>query len=350
MIKRWLKMLTSPWIVHACLWMLVVVVIAFRVVVAGYEKPLSIDVGGDRFEVAKGSGLLQIAFQCEDRGWIGFPRFLAFYGRLFHYAGGLKAGEYRITPDMSLKNLLQKMLKGDVIIYQLTFVEGQTYRDYLQLLENTEGIVKTTTAGDESVLMKMMGENHKSPEGLLFPDTYFYQKGETDAEILKRAYHHLQEVLGREWAARAKDLPYQSPYDALIMASIIEKETAVEAERTKIAGVFVRRLQTGMRLQTDPTVIYGLGQDYTGNLTRQNLATPNPYNTYLNVGLPPTPIANPGEASIHAALNPEQGDALYFVATGEGRHHFSVTLDEHERAVDEFQRKRRADYRSAPVH
>lgn len=348
MSKDWLKKLTVAHIAHGLLWGAVVLCICLRILVAPLEEPLRV-AAGERFEVVKGSGLLQVARDFESKSWVMFPRFVAFYGRLLGYAGGLKAGEYAIEPGMTLKQLLAKMQKGDVIVYQLTFVEGQSFLDFLHTLKNTPAVTKTLLAYDAVNVLNALSIPHASPEGWLFPDTYFYEKGETDVAILKRAYNHMQQVLEKEWQVRAKDLPYTTPYEALIMASIVEKETAVEEERGTIAGVFVRRLQKGMRLQTDPTVIYGLGSEYNGNITRQHLTTPNPYNTYLNVGLPPTPIANPGVASIRAALNPSPGEVLYFVATGEGKHKFSVTLEEHEKAVDEYQRKRRPDYRSSPV-
>lgn len=336
-------------IIQLLLWGLVFLSVCVRILVAPYERPLPIASQGERFEVAKGAGLLQIAYQFEDKSWVAMPRLFTLYGQLFGYAEVIKAGEYQIVPGTTLKALLAKMKKGDVITYQVTFVEGQSYRDYLRILASTDGIKKTLATNDVDAVMKALGDTRSSPEGLLFPDTYFYEKGETDVDILKRAYRHMQDALTKEWVSRAEGLPYNSPYEALVMASIIEKESGVEAERERIAGVFVRRLQKGMRLQTDPTVIYGLGGEYNGNLTRQHLMTPNPYNTYLNTGLPPTPIANPGIASIRAAMNPEPGEVLYFVATGEGKHQFSITLEEHEKAVDEYQRKRRTDYRSAPT-
>lgn len=348
MSKAWLKKLTVGRIAHGLLWGAVALCVCLRILVAPLERPLQVT-AGERFEVAKGTGLLQIAHDFNERSWIAFPRFVTLYGRVFGYAGGLKAGEYAIEPRMTIKQLLGKMQKGDVIVYQLTFVEGQSFSDFLKTLQNTPDIAKTLSPYDAESVLKALSIPHASPEGWLFPDTYFYEKGETDVAILKRAYSRMQQVLEKEWQARARDLPYASAYEALIMASIVEKETAVEEERGKIAGVFVRRLQKGMRLQTDPTVIYGLGAEYNGNITRQHLITPNPYNTYLITGLPPTPIANPGGASIRAALNPEPGEVLYFVATGEGKHQFSVTLEEHEKAVDEYQRKRRSDYRSSPA-
>lgn len=349
MIKAWISTLTLPRMAHGLLWLLVLFLVIFRVLVAEYEKPLNIAENGERFTVEKGAGLLQVAYQLEARSWVSRPRFMTFYGKLFGYANGLKAGEYSIEPRASLKTLLRKIKTGDVIVYQVTLVEGQGYRDYLRLIAGIATIGKTLTVTNGDALLLALGVEHSSPEGLFFPDTYYYEKGESDVDILKRAYRHMDAVLNKEWTERAQGLPYATPYEALVMASIIEKESGAEAEREKIAGVFVRRLQKGMRLQTDPTVIYGLGSEYNGNLTRQHLISSTPYNTYLNTGLPPTPISNPGMASIHAALHPEAGELLYFVATGEGKHHFSVTLEEHEKAVDEYQKKRRIDYRSSPV-
>ena len=187
------------------------------------------------------------------------------------------------------------------------------------------------------------------PEGFFFPDSYHYARGATDWDIVQRAHAQMRAILEQEWQGRAEDLPYETPYEALIMASIIERETGLPAEREEIAGVFVRRLLLGMRLQTDPTVIYGLGSNFDGNLKRKHLADKgNPYNSYRHSGLPPTPIALPGRADIHAALHPAAGDTLYFVARGDGGHVFSATLAEHEQAVRKYQLRRKKNYRSSP--
>jgi UPF0755 protein len=197
--------------------------------------------------------------------------------------------------------------------------------------------------------MDKLGHAGVFPEGRFFPDTYRFVRGMTDADLLEKAYQRLDEVLAKEWNKRSADAPYTEPYQALIMASLVEKETGVPQERGQIAGVFVRRMQTGMLLQTDPTVIYGLGERYNGKLTRADLREATPYNTYMNAGLPPTPIAMVGREAIHAALNPVPGNSLYFVARGDGSHVFSNDLDAHNNAVREFQLKRRADYRSSPA-
>lgn len=197
--------------------------------------------------------------------------------------------------------------------------------------------------------MAKIGHPDVFPEGRFFPDTYRYVRGMTDAELLKQAYNRLEEVLDEEWQARSSEAPYSNPYQALIMASMVEKETGVPQERGQIAGVFVRRLKLGMQLQTDPTVIYGMGERYNGKLTRANLREPTPYNTYVIAGMPPTPISLVGREAIHAALNPVAGSSLYFVAKGDGSHVFSDDLDAHNSAVRDYQLKRRADYRSSPA-
>ncbi len=198
-------------------------------------------------------------------------------------------------------------------------------------------------------IMEAMGAKGAHPEGRFFPDTYLFTSSETDLDLLRRAFERMEEVLAAEWQAKAENLPYDSPYDALIMASIVERETGAVHEREEVAGVFVRRLEKGMRLQTDPTVIYGMGEKYQGRITRKDLRTHTDYNTYRIDGLPPTPIALPGREAIHAALNPAEGDTLYFVARGDGTHKFSKTLAEHQKAVRAFQLNRRSDYRSSPA-
>lgn len=233
--------------------------------------------------------------------------------------------------------------------YRVTLVEGWTFRQALQKIRSEQKIVKSAAGSTVHAAARALGLEGGAVEGWIFPDTYVYRSGTTDIELLQQAYERMQQVLGEEWLAKGDRLPYKSPYEALIMASLIEKETGQPSERSQIAGVFVRRLNRGMRLQTDPAVIYGLGEGYNGNLTRAHLRQPTPYNTYVIRGLPPTPIALPGRAAIRAALNPEPGKSLYFVGKGDGSHHFSATLTEHNRAVREYQLKRRADYRSSPA-
>ena len=261
----------------------------------------------------------------------------------------LHSGEYRMTPGMTAQGLIGLWQRGEVVQYSLTLVEGWNFRQVRSALAKHEKIVQTLSGLTDSEVMDKLGHPGVFPEGRFFPDTYRFVRGMTDVEFLKKAYNRLDDVLAQEWSKRAADVPYNEPYQALIMASLVEKETGVPEERGQIAGVFVRRMKIGMLLQTDPTVIYGLGERYNGKLTRAHLKEANPYNTYMIAGLPPTPIAMVGREAIHAALNPVPGSSLYFVARGDGSHIFSDDLDAHNAAVREFQLKRRADYRSSPA-
>ncbi|WP_421555448.1 endolytic transglycosylase MltG [Pseudomonas kitaguniensis] len=261
----------------------------------------------------------------------------------------LHSGEYRMTPGLTAEGLIGLWQRGEVVQYSLTLVEGWNFRQVRSALAKHEKIVQTLSGLSDSEVMDKLGHPGVFPEGRFFPDTYRFVRGMTDVDFLKKAYNRLDDVLAQEWSKRAADAPYTDPYQALIMASLVEKETGVPEERGQIAGVFVRRLKIGMLLQTDPTVIYGLGERYNGKLTRAHLKEANPYNTYMIAGLPPTPIAMVGREAIHAALNPAPGTSLYFVARGDGSHIFSDDLDAHNAAVREFQLKRRADYRSSPA-
>ena len=261
----------------------------------------------------------------------------------------LHSGEYRLTPGMTAHDLLGLWQRAEVVQYSLTLVEGWNFQQVRSALARQEKLVHELDDLSDAQLMTRLGREGVHPEGRFFPDTYRYVRGMHDLDLLKQALARMDEVLAQEWAQRAEGLPYKEPGQALIMASLVEKETGVPREREEIAGVFIRRLRIGMLLQTDPTVIYGLGERYNGNLTRANLREPTAYNTYTNAGMPPTPIALVGRAAIHAALHPADGNSLYFVARGDGSHVFSASLEAHNRAVREFQLKRRADYRSSPV-
>ncbi|WP_430442838.1 MAG: endolytic transglycosylase MltG [Pseudomonas piscis] len=261
----------------------------------------------------------------------------------------LHSGEYRMTPGMTAQGLIGVWQRGEVVQYSLTLVEGWNFRQVRNALAKSDKLQQTLAGLSDAQVMEKLGHGGVFPEGRFFPDTYRFVRGMSDAELLAKAYDRLDSVLAKEWDKRAEDAPYADPYQALIMASLVEKETGVPQERGQIAGVFVRRMQIGMLLQTDPTVIYGLGERYTGKLTRAHLKEATPYNTYVNAGLPPTPIAMVGREAIHAALNPVPGKSLYFVARGDGSHVFSDDLDAHNSAVREFQIKRRADYRSSPA-
>ncbi|MEZ1319188.1 endolytic transglycosylase MltG [Pseudomonas fluorescens] len=300
-------------------------------------------------DVPKGTTPTRTFYRLEADGVIKDAFWLRVYWR-FNLAGQpLHSGEYRMQPGMTVDGLIDLWKRGEMVQYSLTLVEGWNFHQVRTALAKAEKLEKTLDGLSDSEVMAKLGHKGVFPEGRFFPDTYRFVRGMSDAELLKKAYDRLDEVLAAEWAQRAADVPYTDPYQALIMASLVEKETGVPQERGQIAGVFVRRLGLGMLLQTDPTVIYGLGDRYNGKLTRAHLKESTPYNTYMIAGLPPTPIAMVGREAIHAALNPVDGKSLYFVARGDGSHVFSDDLDAHNSAVREFQLKRRADYRSSPA-
>ena len=266
----------------------------------------------------------------------GEPLYWRFLARQMNVAGKLKAGEYAVDPGVTPRMLLQKMADGDVIQHRITLVEGWTFAQVRAALAAETGIKSTITAVDDATLMRDLGAN-SPPEGWFLPETYSYVKGMTDMDVLKHAHAAMQKQLDDRWATRVPNTALTTPYQALILASIVEKETAQPDERPLIASVFLHRLQLGMKLQTDPTVIYGLGAAYDGKIHRRDLDTDTPFNTYTRVGLPPTPIAMPGVASINAVMHPAETDALYFVARGDGSHEFSPSLEAHNRAVSKFQ-------------
>ncbi|WP_372797865.1 endolytic transglycosylase MltG [Litorivivens sp.] len=314
-------------------------------------QPLNIASSDYMLMIESGTGFSEMSARLEVEGLIGFPPIvLNLYARLSETEGAIQSGEYLLHSGLNSYDLVDLLTRGDVVRYRATLIEGWTFAEVLNYLSNHPNLEqhydpqKTVWSqiGVESPL-------NAHPEGLFFPDTYSFVRGATDVGILSRAYQQMVQVVETEWARRAEGLPYETPYDALIMASIVEKETGQPHERDRIAGVFVTRLQKNMRLQTDPTVIYGLPQDERRNIRSRHLKdATNPYNTYRHSGLPPTPIAMPGQAAIHAALNPLQDGALFFVAKGDGSHQFSETLDQHRQAVRDYQLKRREDYRSAP--
>lgn len=300
-------------------------------------------------DVPAGSTPTGVLNRLEADGVVKDAFWLRLYWRFNLSGQSLHSGEYRMTPGMDAQSLLTLWQRGEVVQYSLTLVEGWNFRQVRAALAKQPKLEQTLTGVSDNELMARLGHPDVYPEGRFFPDTYRYVRGMSDVELLKQAYNRLDEVLDEEWARRAADVPYVDPYQALIMASLVEKETGVPQERGQIAGVFVRRLRLGMLLQTDPTVIYGLGERYNGKLTRAHLKEATPYNTYVIAGLPPTPISLVGREAIHAALNPVSGSSLYFVARGDGSHVFSADLDAHNAAVREYQLKRRADYRSSPA-
>src|SRR5690606_647933 len=265
-------------------------------------------------------------------------------------AGRLQVGEYALREDTSPRALLQAMRDGKVVRRMFTIIEGWNIRDLRAALRKAPLLGQKTTQMDDAALMAALGHAGQHPEGRFLPETYAWVRGDSDLDILKRAYAGMDKALDAAWKSRAPDLPLDNRDQALALASIVEKETGIAEERPAIAGVFVRRLKTGMRLQTDPTVIYGMGSSYTGNIRRSDLTTDTPYNTYTRDGLPPTPIAMPGKAALQAATHPAEGDALYFVAVGDGsgRHVFSRSLDQHNAAVRAYIKRYRVQRQAAP--
>ncbi|MGC9421660.1 endolytic transglycosylase MltG [Vibrio sp.] len=267
------------------------------------------------------------------KGWIEDHFTAKLLRRLHPELTKIKAGTYQLVPKMSLQQSLALFVSGREFQFSITFVEGSRFSDWREVLANTPELRQTIRDLSEADIAQRLGIKHQQLEGLFLAETYHFTKGEVDVEILKRGHHKLNQTLAKAWENRQPNLPLQSPYEALILASIIEKETAIDAERERVASVFINRLNKRMRLQTDPTVIYGMGERYNGRIGKADLREPTAYNTYVINGLPPTPIAMAGEASIYAAINPEQSDYLYFVASGQGDHVFSKTLTEHNRAV-----------------
>lgn len=285
-----------------------------------------------------GSSLKSAARQMANAGLLEKPARFVLLARLLGEATNIKAGNYEIEGPITPLRLLRKITEGDYTQDVITFVEGWTFRQIRAVLDGHPALKHDTRGLSDAELLPRLGIADPSLEGWFFPDTYHFSRGSSDLAILRRAHRLMHATLADRWQRRAPDLPYATPYEALILASIIEKETGQAAERPLIAAVFVNRMRLGMKLQTDPAVIYGLGQGFDGNLRKRDLLTDTPYNTYTREGLPPTPIAMPGLASLAAALDPAKSDALYFVSRGDGTSHFSRTLGEHDRAVTKYQK------------
>jgi UPF0755 protein len=289
------------------------------------------------FEVRHGATLKSLSHQLADAGLFPEPDSFWILGRVLNQANRIQAGTYRLASAVTPLDLLDKLNRGDVVPISLTFVEGTTFAEMFAALESAAEIRPTLKGLAQAEILKRIGAEESEAEGLFFPDTYFFAAGSSDIDILKRSYQAMKRRLSAAWEQRDADLPFRSPYEALIMASIIEKETGRPEERALIGSVFVNRIKSGMRLQTDPTVIYGMGARFDGDIRKRDLVTDTPYNTYTRDGLPPTPIAMPGWGSLLAAVKPGKSDKLYFVAKGDGSHHFSRTLEEHNRAVAKYQ-------------
>ena len=301
------------------------------------RTPVALDDDQGLIEIAPGTTLFALAERLTAEGVIDDPYFFAALAYQKGLQDQLKVGEYDISADARPLDLLERFASGRSIQYPVTLIEGRTFDEAVAGLADHPALQHELLGLPTAEIMERVGIDAAHPEGWLFPDTYLVMRGSSDVELLRRAHQRMRSVLAEEWEQRAEGLPIETPYEALILASIIEKETGVAEERPAIAGVFVRRLQRGMRLQTDPTVIYGMGDAYDGNIRRSDLREETPYNTYVIDGLPPTPIALPGREAIHAALHPADGDTLYFVAKGDGSHYFSATLEEHNCAVRHYQ-------------
>ena len=292
-------------------------------------------------EVSRGSSLRGLSEGLTARGIIDHPYYFMALAYLTDKASRIKAGEYEIPAGLTPPELLELLASSKVIQRAFTLVEGWSFAQALDAVLRDERLDKVLVEPSAGALMEALGHPELHPEGRFFPDTYYFAKGASDLDILRRAFQTMAKVLAQEWETRQEGLPLKTPDEALILASVVEKETGLASERPTIAGVFVRRLEIGMKLQTDPTVIYGMGEAFDGNLRRADLRADTAYNTYVHFGLPPTPIALPGREAIHAVLHPEDGDSLYFVAKGDGSHYFSGTLAEHNQAVRRYQLGRR---------
>lgn len=339
-------------------------VVAVLAAVAGMVymslKPITIPMGQEKIhlEIKQGQTLSQLAYSWQKQGWLPSAKFLLLQAKVLKSAKDIKPGEFDIQSGTTSLQLLTLLTQGSSKRYRVSFIEGTRLTDALNNLANAPKLVQDVQPLTKAKVQELL-QLEVMPEGWVYPDTYVYQSGDSVSSILKQSHARMQKILKQEWQLylseldkkESKKLPYKTAYEALIMASIVEKETGQASERPEIAGVFVRRLEKNMRLETDPTVIYGLGESFNGNLRKKHLRDrSNPYNSYRNKGLPPTPIALAGREAINAALNPDNGDSLFFVAKGDGSHYFSTSLDEHNRAVRKYQIFRRSkDYRSAPA-
>lgn len=301
------------------------------------NKPVALTSSEVEVDLKAGSSLRGVSRQLVHQGILAEPWSFMFLVRAMGKAGEIKAGNYLIEDGITPYQLFLIMTEGSTKQSSITFIEGWTFKQIRAAINSHEEIKHVTMAYTDEQIMREIGARENHPEGLFFPDTYYFSKGMSDKDILQRAYESMQAKLAEAWQNREPGLPYRTPYEALIMASIVERETGKSSERALIAGVFLNRMRIGMRLQTDPTVIYGMGDAFDGNLRRQDLSNDTSYNTYTRIGLPPTPIAMPGLAAIHAALHPAKTKALYFVGKGDGSHIFSGSLNEHNRAVNRYQ-------------
>lgn len=315
---------------------------------SGLDEPVAMD-EPDFIEIEKGTSYTAMARELERRNLVDDALWLRLRARLEPGLSAIQSGYYRIDPGMSVLALNRRIARGDTHTWSVRLPEAWTFSRIREHLSEQAHLAQTIDGMSGKAIMEKLGKGGMHPEGWFFPATYEYHKGDTDLDVLRQAHRRMQSTLSSAWESRADDLPLESAYEALILASIIERETPLSKEKPRIAGVFVRRLERGMRLQTDPTVIYGMGEQYQGRIGSADLREETAYNTYRIDGLPPTPIGMPGEAAIRAAVNPAEGNALYFVARGDGSHYFSATLQEHNEAVRRYQLNRGEDYRSSPA-
>jgi UPF0755 protein len=312
------------------------VIVALGILWSSLFKAYPIDGKKQMLAINQGDTYSGFIDQLTKQEKVSFPIVLKLYQK-FVIQDSLKAGVYGVTDQMSVRDVLTMIADAkNAQMNRILVIEGTTFKQLIQRLQKDDLVKKEVSHLPHDQLLKALNIPHQHPEGLFAPDTYFFAKGESDKNILLDLYQRQMKALDAAWQNRAQDLPYKTPYEALIMASIIEKETSIDSELEQVSGVFARRMKIGMRLQTDPTVIYGMGDNYNGNITRKDLRTPTAYNTYTINGLPPSPIALPSKKAIEATMHPDNSDAIYFVATGNGGHKFSASLAEHNRAVQEY--------------
>ena len=312
--------------------------VAAAVGAAWYRKPLSLRHSPYDFEVRSGASLGSVARALAADGVVPHAVLLTLLARVKRVDRTIKAGSYEIEQGITLPGLLAKLTQGDVTQTAITIVEGTTFSELKRALDDNPDVAHQLDGLSDGELLARLGASEPAPEGLFFPDTYYFAAGSSDLAVLKRAYRALHARLDAAWSRRTPGLPLASPYEALILASLVEKETGRAADRPLVASVFINRLARGMRLQTDPAVIYGIGERFDGNLRKRDLEADSPYNTYLRTGLPPTPIALPSQASLDVVVNPPTTPYLYFVSRGDGTSEFSANLIEHNRAVSKYQR------------
>ncbi len=304
------------------------------------NTPMKLSKEGVYYLLEPGTSLSGLARDLMDKGMVDSKLYFRLLARWQGSAAKIKAGEYHLQSGMTPNALLALLVSGSVTSYTLTLVEGWNFLQVLSAIRQQSALKQTLEGFSDDQVMQRLGHPDEHPEGRFLPDTYQFPRGTSDISFLNRAYKAMDQRLKKEWEKREKGVPLKTPYEALILASIVEKETAYPSERTQIAGVFTRRLRKEMKLQTDPTVIYGMGEAYDGNIRRRDLKRDTPYNTYVHKGLPPTPISMPGGDAIHAVMHPGKGKSLYFVAKSGGQHYFSNTLREHNNAVRKYQLKR----------